>query len=173
MQVEKVVVGDLEENCYIVSINDKCLIIDPGDESHRIIDSIGNKEVLGILLTHHHFDHIGAVEDIKNKYNVSVYDSNNLKEGNINIGPFSFIVIFNPGHTPDSISFYFKDEGKMFVGDFVFLGSIGRCDLEGGNVSEMQKSLENLKSLNDNIILYPGHGLKTTLSYEKENNPFF
>ena len=65
MLIESVVVGDLAENCYIISKDNKCLIVDPGDEEDRIIDKVGNKEVLGILITHHHFDHVGALSKVK------------------------------------------------------------------------------------------------------------
>lgn len=173
MKIDKIVVGSLFENCYIVSIDNKCLVIDPGDEKEKIIDSIGDKEVLGILITHHHFDHIGALADIKNKYQIIVYDYSNLEEKEYNVGPFKFLVRFNPGHTTDSISFYFKKENIMFVGDFVFKDSIGRCDLEGGNYQTMQESINKLIEIKDDITLYPGHGDKTTLLYEKMHNPFF
>ncbi len=172
MKIDIVRVGYLSENCYIVSNNDKCLVIDPGDDSNRIIESIGNKKVLGILITHHHFDHVGAVDDIKNKYNVSVYDINNLKEGINKIDEFTFKVIYNPGHTDDSISFYFEEENVMFVGDFVFRDSIGRCDL-GGSIPLMKQSINKLKEYDKDIVLYPGHGESTKLNYEKENNPYF
>ena len=172
MKIDIVRVGYLSENCYILSIDDKCLVIDPGDDSNRIIESIGNKKVLGILITHHHFDHVGAVDDIKNKYNVIVYDINNLKEGINKIDEFTFKVIYNPGHTDDSISFYFEEENVMFVGDFVFRDSIGRCDL-GGSIPLMKQSINKLKEYDKDIVLYPGHGESTTLNYEKENNPYF
>ena len=172
MKIESVVVGSYQENCYIVSIDNKCLIVDPGDEANKIIDKVGNLEVLGILVTHHHFDHVGVLEEIKNKYNVDVYDFNTTEEKEYNIDKFKFIVIKNPGHTEDSISFYFKDENIMFVGDFVFRNSIGRCDL-GGNELEMKNSIEKLKENKEDIILYPGHGDKTNLNYEKMYNPFF
>ncbi len=172
MKIDRVVVGGLQENCYIISIDDKCLVIDPGDEANKIIESIGNKEVLGILITHHHFDHVGALNDIENHYKVDVYDFNNLEEKKYNIGPFNFKVIFNPGHTTDSISFYFEKENAMFVGDFVFQNSIGRCDL-GGNYQEMDKSINKLKKFDEDITLFPGHGDTTSLLYEKEHNPFF
>lgn len=173
MKVDKVEVGSLFENCYVISIDNKCLIIDPGAEAKKIIDLVNDKEVLGILITHHHFDHVGALEDIKNKYNVPVYDFNNLEEKEYSIEPFNFKVIFNPGHTKDSISFYFEKENIMFVGDFVFENSIGRCDLEGGNYQKMKNSINKLKENSKDITLYPGHGESTTLSYEKEYNPFF
>ena len=172
MKIDKVEVGSLFENCYVISIDNKCLVVDPGDDALKIIDLVGEKEVLGILITHNHFDHVGALVDIKNKYNASVYDYSTLEEKEYSIGPFTFKVIFNPGHTDDSISFYFEKEKIMFVGDFVFKGSIGRCDL-GGNYQDMENSINKLKKFDSGITLYPGHGESTTLVYEKEHNPFF
>lgn len=173
MKVETVKVGYLQENCYIVSVNDECLVIDPGDEKDKIIDVIKNKKVLAILITHNHFDHIGAKDMLKDKYDVKVYDANNIKEGINSIGPFTFEVISNPGHSKDSISYYFKDENIMFVGDFVFKGTVGRCDLDDGNVLEMKQSIKKLKEYKENIVLYPGHGEATKLDDEKMFNPYF
>lgn len=173
MKIDKVEVGVLAENCYVVSIDNKCLVIDPGDEASKIIKLIGNREVLKILITHHHFDHVGALEEIKSKYKVDVLDFNTASPQEYNIGPFTFNVLFNPGHTTDSISFYFEKENTMFIGDFVFYNSIGRCDLEGGDFNVMQESIKKLCSIKEDIILYPGHGQCTSLSYEKEHNPFF
>ena len=173
MKIEKVIVGDLEENCYVVSINNECLVIDPGDDVDKIINLIDDRKVLGILITHHHFDHVGALSKIEEKYDIIHSDFYNLNEGDTNIGPFKFQVIKNPGHSIDSTSYYFKEENIMFVGDFIFKNSIGRCDLEGGNYNEMEQSIERIKKFSKNIILYPGHGPSTTLNDEKEYNPFF
>ena len=173
MEIEKVVVGELEENCYIISKDNSCLVIDPGSEFHKIQNKIGNKKVLGVLLTHHHFDHVGALKEVLSYYETRVYDFNNLEENEYLIGPFKFDVIINPGHTTDSISFYFREEKVMFVGDFIFLDSIGRCDLEGGNFSSMRESIKKIKAYADDIVIFPGHGDKTTLGYEKENNYYF
>lgn len=172
MKIDYVVVGDLEENCYIISKDNKCLIVDPGDEASKIIEKIGSLEVLGILITHHHFDHVGALNEISNKYNVDIYDFNTTEEKEYSIGPFKFTVINNPGHTNDSISFYFKENNFIMVGDFIFKGSIGRCDL-GGNENDMKNSINKIKKYQEDIILYPGHGNSTTLNYEKMYNPFF
>ena len=173
MEIKKIVVGSLEENCYVISIDNECLVIDPGSEFDKIKEAIGNKKVLGILITHEHFDHIGALKDVLDEYDVKVYKFDNLEEKEYNIGPFKFEVIFNPGHTIDSVSYYFKDERKMFTGDFIFLENIGRCDLEGGDFSKMKESIEKLKEIEDDITIYPGHGLKTTLEYEKRFNSYF
>lgn len=173
MNIEKVVVGELQENCYIVSKNNCCLVIDPGDEFNKIKETIGDKKVIGVLLTHHHFDHVGALKEVLEFYQTKLYDFNVLQEKEYIMDPFQFEVIYNPGHSIDSISFYFKEKQVMFVGDFIFFESIGRCDLEGGSFVQMQKSIEKLKQFPNDVTLYPGHGQKTTLEYEKRNNSFF
>ena len=172
MEVKRIIVGPIRTNCYILNKDKECLIIDPGDEAERIKKEITNK-VIGILITHHHFDHVGALEELKDFYQVPVYDYNNLKEKNYKIGNFNFEVLYTFGHTSDSITFYFKDDKKMFGGDFIFKNSIGRTDLPTGNMKDMLKSIEKLKKYNDNIIIYPGHGENTDLNYEKENNVYF
>ena len=172
MLIKRVVVGELETNCYLLIKDNNCLVIDPGDEYKKIVNEINDLSCKGILLTHHHFDHVGAVDDLVNKYNVLVYDKNNLKEGINNIFGFSFEVIYNPGHTDDSISFYFKEENILFSGDFIFKGSIGRTDL-GGNYSDMINSINKIKNYDNNIIIKPGHGEETKLGDEIKYNPFF
>ncbi len=169
MEIKTLKVGYLQTNCYILKIGTSAIIIDPGDESELIKKEIGNLKIKGILITHHHFDHIGALKDFKN---IKIYD-NALEEKKYIIDEFKFNVIKTKGHTDDSISFYFKNENIMFVGDFVFEGTIGRTDLESGNMEEMKKSIEKLKTYPKNTKLYPGHGNPTTLISELENNPFF
>ncbi len=171
MNIEKIEVGILKENCYVVSKQEKVLIVDPGDDKEKIINLVGNRKVLAILITHYHFDHVGALEDLRKYYDAMVidYKSNKLQL----IGPFNFEIIQTKGHKEDSVTYYFKKEGIMFVGDFIFEGTIGRCDLEGGNFEEMKKSLKKIKSYDKNIILYPGHGRKTTIENELLYNDFF
>lgn len=171
MEIKTIKVVFLQTNCYILTLNDKCLIIDPGDEADKIIKNI-DKDVIGILITHYHFDHIGALNSLKDKYKCSIYDIYNCKS-NMEVGPFKFETIITKGHKDDCITYYFKDNQMMFVGDFIFKGSIGRCDLEGGNYDEMLKSIELIKKYDDDIKVYPGHGDETTLLYEKQNNPYF
>lgn len=168
MKIEIIKTGYLEENCYVLSIEDKCLLIDPGDEFNKIKNLIGNKKVLACLITHYHFDHVGALEEVKEFYHCPVidYNSNKIQE----VGPFRFELILTPGHKEDAVTYYFKDDKKMFVGDFIFKDSIGRCDLEGGSIKDMIKSIELIKSYDKDITLYPGHGNKTTLGYEIKNN---
>lgn len=170
MNVEKVVVGLLQENCYILDIDGNVMVVDPGDEYEKIIKVVGNRNIVGILITHSHFDHIGAVSCFNN---VPVYKFDNLEEKEYIINDFKFDVIFNPGHSLDSVSYYFKDNNVLFCGDFIFYHSIGRCDLDGGNFDLMIKSIEKIKRLDNNIIIYPGHGISTTLKEEIKNNEYF
>jgi len=164
MNIKKLVVGTLEENCYILTKDNKTIIIDPGDEFLKIDKEIEG-ELIGIIITHHHFDHIGALDELKNKYNVPVIDFNNKKK----LEPFNYTIIENPGHTKDSISIYFKEEQIIFCGDFIFKGTIGRTDFPTGNMNDMKNSLKYLITLNENITLYPGHYESTTIKEEKEN----
>ncbi len=163
MEINRVVVGSLRENCYILSIDNDVLIIDPGDEYEKIIDTVNGKNILGILITHHHFDHVGAL----NHFNNVIYDYNNLSEKSYTIGKFNFDVIYTPGHTMDSICFYFKEDNVMFTGDFIFKGTIGRTDL-GGNDIDMGKSLNKISKYDGSIKIYPGHGDYTYLKDEKK-----
>ena len=171
MKIEKVVVGSLCENCYVLCIEDKALVIDPGDEYDKINEIINNREILGVLITHNHFDHIGALDELKNFYNVDVIDYKSNK--NQIIGDFKFEIIDTKGHKEDAVTYYFKDSNAMFSGDFIFEDSIGRCDLEGGDFDLMLKSIELIKTYDSNIILYPGHGNSTTLANEIKNNIYF
>lgn len=164
MNIKRVVVGELEENCYILEKDNSCIIIDPGDEANKIIDNI-DKEVKTILITHYHFDHVGALEALIEKYKVDV---NNFDVINSN-----FEVIKTPGHTSDSLTFYFKDENIMFVGDFLFKDSIGRVDLPTGDSLEMKKSLEKIFTYPLNTKIYPGHGESSTLSEEYKNLKYY
>lgn len=172
MKIDRLVLPPLDNNCYIISNNNQAIIVDPSS-SERIIEDFlknNNLELVAIFITHYHFDHIGALEYFKNKYNVKVYDYKTLgkfKEMNI-----KFEVILTKGHTSDSASFLFKDSKDMFTGDFVFYESIGRMDLEGGDEEEMAYSLRYLKTLDKDLKLYPGHGQTTTLSHELSYNPY-
>ena len=173
MKISKIEVGMLKCNCYLLEKDNKCLLIDPGDEDEKIINFIKDHKILGILITHHHFDHIGALKKLEEKFHYPVYSYDNLEEGRLNIGPFSLEVLFTKGHSQDSVSYYFKEEKVMFVGDFIFKTAIGRCDLEGGNFHEMLSSIKKIKQYPKEIALYPGHGEKTTLDFEIQNNPYF
>ncbi len=172
MEIKTLVVGKLQTNCYIISNNNECLIVDPGDDYDYIIKNIDGMRLLGVLITHYHYDHIGALEKILNEYSVKVYDSK-LKHKNINISNFNFEIIYNPGHKEDCVSFYFEKEELLFSGDFIFKNTIGRTDLDGGDYSDMIKSIEMIKKYPNDTIIYPGHGLATNLGYEVEYNEYF
>lgn len=172
MNVKCIKVGYLEANCYIIKNNNNVLIVDPGDEVNKIIDNIGNSNVCAILITHYHFDHIGCLQVLKDKYNTKVIDYNNSGE-EINIDAFNFKVISTKGHTSDSVSFYFEREKLMFTGDFLFKESIGRTDFENSNYEDMINSIKLIKTYPDDITIYPGHGESSTSLHEKQNNIFY
>lgn len=172
LEIKRIVNDVIDENTYIVIKDNSCLVIDPGSNFINICKEIDNLKLLNILVTHNHFDHTLSVNDLKDKYKVEVLDFNTLDEKEYNIGPFTFKVIYNPGHSSDSISFYFEKNKIMFTGDFIFKESIGRCDLPTGNFSVMIKSIERLKKYDKDIVIYPGHGEDTTLEYELNNNPY-
>ncbi len=173
MKIECIKVGYLKCNCYILSIDNEVLVIDPGDEANKIIKLIGKRKVSGIIITHHHFDHVGAVDELLKKYQTKIYDIHNMSQGLNKIGKFSFEVIYTPGHKEDLITIYFKDAKCMFCGDFIFKEEIGRCDLPGGNIKDMIKSIEKIKKYPEEVTIYPGHDEKTTLGYEINHNPYF
>lgn len=172
MEIDKVVVGPLEENCYILSKNNTCLIVDPGAEYNKIREQIKDNKVLGVLITHSHFDHIGALRNFLTKRSIKIFKKSNLQEQEYNIGDFKFKCIYTPGHSKDSVTFYFEEEQIMFIGDFIFKDSIGRTDLPGGDANEMQNSIKKIKEYNPDIKIYPGHNEESTLKEEFENNPF-
>lgn len=203
MEVRKISVGKLETNCYILSINDEALIIDPGDEPEKIsnlINAVGVKPV-AILLTHGHWDHFGAAENLKKLYSIDIYvhpddresveepsactffdypwlkdfaakPTKEFKEGTIKIENFNFEVIHTPGHTKGSCCFYFEKEKIIFTGDTLFKSAIGRTDLSCSEPDKMSLSLRKLSMLPDEVVVYPGHGPETTIGTEKSFNIF-
>lgn len=170
MQIEVLKVGYLQTNCYILTINNECIIIDPGDCGERILNKVGDKDILGILITHSHFDHVGALSYFKD---IKVYNYHNLNMGLNEIGPFKFETIYTPGHMNDLVTYYFIEEKIMFTGDFIFKDSIGRTDMEFGDISSMLESINKIKKYDMDITIYPGHGDKTNLGYEILNNIYF
>ena len=169
LNVECIVNGILEENCYIIHDKKNALIVDPGSQAIKIINKINELKVSvkGILITHHHFDHVGALEEVKNLYKVDVIDFENKKN---KIGSFKFKIIENFGHTLDSVSYLFSEDKIMFTGDFVFRDSIGKYDDENEYI--MFVSLKKFTKLDDDIVIYPGHGPSSTVGYEKRYNYF-
>lgn len=164
MLVEKLVVGYLRENCYIGTIGDKSFIVDPGDEYEKIIDACKGKNIVEILVTHNHFDHVGALEEVENHFGI---------KANTKSGLLDYEVIPTPRHTSDSKTFYFRNENVMFTGDFIFYETIGRTDLETSNPLDMIHSLELISKYDDNIKVYPGHGKETNLGHEKKRFKFY
>lgn len=171
MKVSNLVLGPLNNNCYFLEIDDEVIIIDPAKHINKIKNKLGEKNLVAIFVTHYHFDHVGALKNLQNKYDVPIYDYKK-EEKNYKLNKFDFDIIYNPGHSKDSVSFYFKNDNLLFSGDFIFKDDIGRCDLEGGDYEEMLKSIDKIKKYED-FIIYPGHGEITTLSYEKKYNPYF
>ncbi len=175
MEIEILKVGELQTNCYIVIKDGKCLIIDPGSDEDFIIKRIKELaiEPIAILITHSHFDHIGAVNRLKEIYGIKVYNHDNLFEERTTLMPFVFNVIYTPGHSKDSISFYFESYEIIFTGDFLFYEDIGRTDLPTSSYYDMLNSIEKIKSYDEEIKIYPGHGPSTTLAHEIKNNTYF
>ena len=159
MKIKCIPVGYLQANCYILEKNNKAILIDPGDNEVLISEKLGELELVGILITHNHFDHVGALSYFEDKYNLK---HNEKVEG------WNYEVIETKGHSKDSVSFYFSQDNVLFTGDFIFKGSIGRMDLPGGDEVDMKNSLEKINDFDDNIIVYPGHGVKTILHEEKK-----
>ena len=144
MNIKIIRTGFLDENCYLLIKNGKCLIIDPGADFFVIKKEIGELKPVGVLITHSHFDHIGALEETIKTYDIKVYNRSNLKEEETTIDCFCFSTIYTPGHSSDSICFYFKESDDVFVGDFIFKNSVGRWDLETG---DRHKLIEDRKSV--------------------------
>ncbi len=159
MEIKKLVLGPLHTNCYLVIKENACLIIDPASSADIIINACKSYQVKGILVTHHHFDHIGALKELENFYH--------LKHNTFNDN-FGYEIIKTPGHASDSLTFYFKPEKVMFTGDFIFYHTCGRCDLETSSIKDMQESLAKIKQYPDDITIYPGHGKSSILGAEKE-----
>ena len=204
LNVETVVTGPFQENSYILwySGSSDAVLIDPGDDPQLIIHAIEdqNLDPIGIINTHAHLDHIGAVYPLKEKYQISFYLHENEKlildmyeqtcemfgiipkekpevdiwftdEGKIIIGEFHFNTLNTPGHTPGGTCL--ELENHIFVGDTLFRGSVGRTDLPGGDWSTLESSLVHIiQSFNHNKIIHSGHGPDTTLLIELEKNPF-
>ncbi|WP_160671377.1 MBL fold metallo-hydrolase [Clostridium sp. C8-1-8] len=197
MNIARIPVGSNFENCYIV-INDTTnegIVIDPGADSEKIIDYLETKNIkpVVILITHGHFDHVGAVVDIKDKYGIEFY-INQIEEelilkntyvfGNIpkadhhlndgdelEFAGIKLKCIHTPGHTPGGMCFLMGD--ILIAGDTLFQQSIGRTDFTGGDFATLINSItEKLMILDDSVRVLPGHGDTTTIGFERNNNPF-
>ncbi len=165
MEIKKIVVGPIETNCYILNKNNNQIIIDPGADAEIIKKHLTNP--VAIIITHYHFDHTDALQDLIEQYNLNVIDYKSEKTQIIK--DFKFEIIKVPGHHETCAMYKFDNE--LFTGDFLFKETIGRTDLETGDMNQMKQSLKLLKNY-QNLNIYPGHGDTTTLDYEKQFNPY-
>ncbi len=204
LQVEHLIVGPLESNCYIIW-DEKVkqgAIIDPGDDAYLILKKVENLglDIKYILATHGHFDHVGAVMEVKKELGAEflahkgdcffLEDSKNAAmqwgfnieqppnpdrtiEDNeiIKIGSFDLKVLHTPGHSPGGVSYLHNS--IVFGGDTLFQGSIGRTDFRMGSFEELAKSIKTrLYTLPDDTVVFTGHGPATSIGFEKQHNPF-
>ena len=206
LELQKCIVGSVYTNCYFLKNkeNGELLIVDPGDAADTIeckVSEMQGKPV-GILLTHGHFDHIMALNDLKKRYNVPVYaheeEEDVLKQSSLNLSGsigqiyttqadvyvkdgehlklagLDVIVLYTPGHTKGGACYYFPEEKVLMSGDTLFHCSIGRTDFPTGSMSQLVRSVkEQLFVLPDDVQVYPGHDSVTSIGYEKQYNPFF
>jgi hydroxyacylglutathione hydrolase len=206
VDVRMFTVGPVAENTYIVRPDgsDRALIIDPGDEPDKLIAAIEalGVQLDGILLTHTHFDHVGAVAPVARATGAEVwvpkleafvladimsfvpwpgfgpfesYDAEHTLEGGerLELAGFEIDVLFTPGHSPGHVTFSIPDERAIFSGDVLFKQSIGRTDLPGGDHEALLQSIRGLvESLPGDTAVHPGHMGTTTLAAERATNPF-
>lgn len=207
IDVRTFTVGPIRENCFIVRGEgaSSALIVDPGDEADRLlgaVQTLGIDTIDAILLTHTHFDHIGAVAPVAKATRAPVYCPELETQVLANImdyvpwpgfGPFesyeadhtvaggetlalaglTLDVLSTPGHSPGHVTYAIKDEDAIFSGDVLFQGSVGRVDLPGGDWPTLLASIEKLTTtFPADTTVYPGHGPLTTLGRERAENPF-
>ena len=201
MEYTTIQVGTFEVNCTILSDGGRAWIVDPGQEGERIAALLEKRQLQpeAILLTHAHFDHIGAIPLLQQKFPhlpvwVHAKDQpafghpanqlppdyppvarpDNLCEIDEKHSPSGLPVrvISTPGHTPGGVCYYLEDEKLLLSGDTLFASSIGRTDLPGGDMATLMDSLTKLTELPDDTRVIPGHGPFTTIAAEKRGNPF-
>jgi glyoxylase-like metal-dependent hydrolase (beta-lactamase superfamily II) len=207
IDVRMFTVGPVQENCFIVREKDSgtALIVDPGEEADRLlkaVDELGIEKVEAILVTHTHFDHVGAVAPVAEATGAPVYCPELEREVLANImdyvpwpgfGPFESYeadhtvaggetldlagmkieVLFTPGHSPGHVTYAIRDERALFSGDVLFQGSVGRVDLPGGDWPTLLSSIQSLvDEFEPETVVYPGHMGITTLERERATNPF-
>ena len=190
MNIRKLTLGLYQTNIYILSNDTEAVVIDPGYEPDTILDALEGKALKAILLTHGHFDHVGAVKELVAETGCDVYihAAEATMPPMVTAGPLYFThtydegdtvspiagleltVLHTPGHTPGSVCLLMGKE--MFSGDTLFACSFGRTDLPGGDPRKMMESLRRLASLQGNFFIHPGHGGSTTLDAEKRFNPY-
>ncbi len=192
-------VGLYAVNCSIVKTDGAVFVIDPGAEPQTILGALKEKGLVptAILLTHGHFDHVGAIHALQAAYpSLPVYvgekdvpvlthpmnqcppeypsirTPSNLRTADGASGPRDVEAIPTPGHTPGGVSYLFKGDGVLFSGDTLFAGSVGRTDFPGGDMATLMESLRRLAALPEATTVVPGHGPETTIGVEKACNPF-
>ena len=193
LKIHVLPLGDYQTNCYIVHEENStgCLIIDPGYEPEIIASYLAEKGLApeAILLTHCHFDHVGAVKDLAAQFDCKVfldkkeltlppmmtngplYYTDGFADGDtLTLAGIPVRVLETPGHTPGSVCLLMED--TMFSGDTLFAGSCGRTDLPCGDARAMRDSLRRLAALSENYRVCPGHGPSSTLNREKQTNPY-
>ena len=194
MLIKTLPVGQLETNCYIVSNENtlECVVIDPGDEANRILDYIEDNKLkcVAILLTHGHFDHVGAVDEVAESTGATVYmhelddakvssrfmmsyrlpeNGVYLKDGDVlNLAGLEFHIMATPGHTLGGVTI--RCEDALFTGDTLFKGSCGRVDLPGGDLNTIMESIRFICQLPGDYEVYPGHMDSSTLERERMFN---
>ena len=193
MHIECLPLGDYQTNCYIIWEENAstCAVIDPGYQPETVLKFAADhgKTVEAVLLTHGHFDHVGAVKDLAAATDCRVYlcDKDLSMPPQMTAGPLYYTdtygdgdlittaglvlqVIATPGHTPGSVCLLCED--ALFSGDTLFAGSCGRTDFPGGSTPEILRSLQRLAALPGDFRVLPGHAEETTLSRERLYNPF-
>ena len=201
LKIHTLPLGDYQTNTYIIhdDASTSCAIIDPGYEAGTILAQVNKLglTVDAVLLTHGHFDHVGAVREIveatgcklwmresdwsqkPSPMNLYFYPLANCdftevqfceESETISAGGLTFTVLETPGHSWGSVCI--RTEDILFSGDTLFAGSIGRTDFPGSSPETMAESLSFLKEIQENLSVYPGHGSSTTLSQEKLYNPY-
>lgn len=197
MNVKKIVSLKMDQNCYIIEKNGFGILIDPGMDTNKIIKNTENVIINYILLTHCHFDHLFSLNKIRGEKKVvgtkncslnmirseiSLCSKESLPDGScdieikdgdkLNLDGIEVTFIETPGHTNGSCCFLI--ENMLFSGDTLFFGNIGRCDLPTGDFNELEKSIRNkIYKLNEEIMVFPGHGKETKIGFEKKYNAFF
>jgi hydroxyacylglutathione hydrolase len=206
LEVEMLTVGPIQENCFLVRAagSDKLVVVDPGDEAERILAVAGamGGEIEAILLTHTHFDHVGAVAELARATGAPVYcpelevpvladinafvrmpgfgpfesyEADETVAGGeaLELGGMTLDVVFTPGHSPGHVTYSARGEDAIFSGDVLFQGSVGRVDLPGGDWPTLARSIQALLDTHpDETVVHPGHMGQTTLGVERATNPF-
>jgi hydroxyacylglutathione hydrolase len=204
MEVRGLSVGMIQENCFVAKADggDRAIVVDPGEEAERILQTVADMgaTVEAILLTHTHFDHVGAVAPIARQTGAPVYcpklevavlqdinsyvpwkefgpyeswDPEETVEGGetLELAGLTIEVLFTPGHSPGHVTYAVED--ALFSGDVLFQGSVGRTDLPGGDWATLAKSIAMLlERYPDETTVLPGHMGVTTLGRERASNPF-